>query len=156
MLPSNYSCDNQMSIFDLGFGVGKMSQESSVPTVEKTSERSSKRSQGSKTRPWLYLNLTSGAMPGWSRVTDGRSHGGCLMQPLWEFHNEEEESSLSQILEDNVPEKYYLSNKACLGILRRSEKRGKTLPEVLRNALVSQAGLSEESFAELKAEWAVA
>ena len=37
------------------------------------------------------------------------------------------------------PEKYYLSPKACLGILRRASARGKELPELLRKALEHQA-----------------
>lgn len=45
------------------------------------------------------------------------------------------ESTLSQILEVNAPEKYYLSAKACAGILRRAEKRGKELPPMLKEAL---------------------
>lgn len=48
------------------------------------------------------------------------------------------ESILSQILEANVPEKYYLSAKACEGILRRANKRGKQLPEMLEIALKQQ------------------
>ena len=36
--------------------------------------------------------------------------------------------------------KYFLSPKACLGILRRAEKRGKSLPPELESALVAQAG----------------
>ena len=51
------------------------------------------------------------------------------------------ESSLSQILQDIVPSKYYLSRKACLGILRRSKERGKPLPPLLELALKIQAGL---------------
>jgi hypothetical protein len=35
----------------------------------------------------------------------------------------------------NAPEKYSLSAKACRGILRRAEKRGKELPDMLREAL---------------------
>jgi DNA (cytosine-5)-methyltransferase 1 len=35
--------------------------------------------------------------------------------------------------------KYYLSPKACQGILTRASKRGKELPEVLKKALISQA-----------------
>ena len=35
--------------------------------------------------------------------------------------------------------KYYLSPKACLGILRRASARGKELPELLRKALERQA-----------------
>jgi hypothetical protein len=45
---------------------------------------------------------------------------------------------LSSILEVNAPEKYYLSAKACEGILRRAERRGKQLPEMLRIALEQQ------------------
>ena len=48
-------------------------------------------------------------------------------------------STLSQILQAGVPERYYLSPKACLGILRRASVRGKELPEVLRIALERQA-----------------
>lgn len=52
------------------------------------------------------------------------------------------ESSLSQILEDTVPSKYYLTKKACLGILRRARERGKPLPPQLETALKAQAGLT--------------
>ena len=48
---------------------------------------------------------------------------------------------MSQILEDAPPPKYYLSRKACLGILRRAEERGKSLPPQLKEALELQAGL---------------
>ena len=48
--------------------------------------------------------------------------------------------SLSQILETGeIDPQYFLSPKACAGILRRVEKRGKTLPEALRLALLSVA-----------------
>ena len=44
--------------------------------------------------------------------------------------------SLSDILETgDVPQRYFLSATACLGILRRAEKRGKALPEPLAGAL---------------------
>jgi hypothetical protein len=49
------------------------------------------------------------------------------------------ESTLSQILQVQVPETYYLSKKACQGILRRAAVRGKELPEVLKKALERQA-----------------
>lgn len=51
------------------------------------------------------------------------------------------ESTLSQILEANVQAKYYLSPKACQGILRRAAIRGKELPEVLKLALERQASM---------------
>ena len=50
--------------------------------------------------------------------------------------------SLSRILEDSPPRKYYLSRKACLGILRRARERGKPLPPQLEAALKAQAGLT--------------
>ena len=57
--------------------------------------------------------------------------------------NAEPESSLSQILEDSPHPRYYLSPKACLGILRRAKVRGKPLPKRLEAALLAQAGLSD-------------
>ena len=44
-------------------------------------------------------------------------------------------SSLSEFLEARTPQRYSLSAKACEGIIRRAEKRGKDLPEMLRKAL---------------------
>jgi len=47
---------------------------------------------------------------------------------------------LSQVLEQgSIPAKYYLSAKACAGILRRAEKRGKALPTMLLQALQARA-----------------
>ena len=48
--------------------------------------------------------------------------------------------SLSDVLETQpVHPRFYLSAKACQGILRRAEKRGKDLPLMLRNALEAVA-----------------
>ena len=66
---------------------------------------------------------------------------GLLTHNIGEYPNEENASSLSQILQAGVPEKYYLSPKACQGILRRASVRGKELPEILRLALERQAAL---------------
>ena len=56
------------------------------------------------------------------------------------YPSEEGVCGLSEILEDGaVPSKYYLSGRACLGILRRAERRGKKLPDVLRAALIAQS-----------------
>lgn len=62
-------------------------------------------------------------------------HGECLTLNFGEYPNVERESTLSEILEDNVQQKYYLSPKACLGILRRAKAKGRTLPDNLRIAL---------------------
>jgi hypothetical protein len=53
-------------------------------------------------------------------------------------------SSLADVLQAEAPEKYYLSSKACDGILRRANKRGKTLPEPLQKALEDQSSAAEK------------
>lgn len=67
-----------------------------------------------------------------------------------ESPNDAVESSLRDVLETSpVPAKYFLSQKAAQGILRRAERRGRRLPEPLRTALYSVAGpdfsLNEDS-----------
>lgn len=47
-------------------------------------------------------------------------------------------TKLSQILEENPDPKYNLTPKACAGILRRAERRGKKLPEALKAVLLIQ------------------
>ena len=61
------------------------------------------------------------------------------MRNIGESPSEDAASTLSAILQTDVPDKYYLSPKACLGILRRASARGKELPEILRLALERQA-----------------
>jgi hypothetical protein len=55
------------------------------------------------------------------------------------YPKEDNVSTLSQILMEGVQEKYYLSPKACQGILRRASSRGKELPAVLQKAFEKQA-----------------
>lgn len=47
--------------------------------------------------------------------------------------------SLSDILTGDVPRRFFLSARACAGILRRAEQRGKELPPALRMALIQVA-----------------
>jgi hypothetical protein len=55
-------------------------------------------------------------------------------------HNGDAVCSLSDILETGaVPHRFYLTAKACLGILRRAAKRGKALPMMLQQALSAVA-----------------
>lgn len=54
----------------------------------------------------------------------------------WGVPREENGSLLSQILEVNAPEKYFLSARACRGILTRASRRGKKLPDLLETALL--------------------
>ena len=58
---------------------------------------------------------------------------------FWGVPQRRRRISLSQILEATVPERYYLSPKACGGIIRRAGNRGKKLPPILEAALLMQA-----------------
>lgn len=134
----------QLTLFDLGIWSGKMSQELSAPQAARTSARSSKKPAELRTAEYQYLDLR----PGY----------GSLLGPYWENNSPllgeywtlntgaspsaAKESSLSRILQGTVPQRYFLSKTACLGILRRAEARGKELPPQLRQALMIQAGLA--------------
>ena len=49
--------------------------------------------------------------------------------------------SLAEVLETGpLPTRFFLSAKACAGILRRAENRNKDLPPALRRALEAVAG----------------
>lgn len=67
--------------------------------------------------------------------------GEYTMHSTGEHPSEESESRLSLILEASVPPKYYLSARACQGILTRAKRRGKTLPPILEAALAAQSAL---------------
>lgn len=67
---------------------------------------------------------------------DGLWLGDSLTANIGECPREENESLLSWILQADAPERYYLSAKACKGILTRASRRGKKLPELLRTALL--------------------
>ena len=70
----------------------------------------------------------------------GQSRGGCLTPNFSEWPNAAAVCSLSQVLETgSIPQRFFLSSKACAGILRRAEARGKTLPVALHRALTAVA-----------------
>jgi hypothetical protein len=56
----------------------------------------------------------------------------------------EKKIRLSDILEESANPKYNLLAKACEGILRRTNARGKKLPEVLEKALIAQSRFKNE------------
>lgn len=72
---------------------------------------------------------------------DGAWLGECMTRNTGESPNAAAVSRLSQILEVTPQEKYSLSAKACQGILRRAERRGKDLPETLKTVLLMQSEL---------------
>ena len=106
--------------------------------------------------PYLFLDLTPG-------------HVDLFGNPYWELRSPDREgkpplntgpaprepihSSLCEILESDPDTGYYLSVRACRGILRRAKERGKELPSQLKAALMAQAGLGipSQAFREMKA-----
>lgn len=132
---------DQISLFDLGLPFGKMSPEPSQAIPAKTSESSSKSLPKSQTDRFLFLNLRKGSgnlqEPSWE--TGSASLGVSWTPSIGESPSVAVASTLSQILEEDAPRKHFLSAKACAGILRRAEKRGKALPPMLKDALEQQA-----------------
>ena len=98
--------------------------------------------------PFMSLDLTPGAGNlldefYWEILSPWR--GASLMLNTGASPRDAVVSTLWQILEDKPHPRYYLTRKACLGILRRASERGKPLPEQLRIALEIQAGLRGDS-----------
>jgi len=87
----------------------------------------------------------NGQTPEWLNAMSVKLHGASSTLNTSECPNAAVESFLSRILKTmtDVPEKYYLSAKACLGILRRAKERGKELPEELRIALERQSQIMD-------------
>ncbi len=141
-----FTQDGQLSLYVQDTCAGKTSLGRSAQARPKgrTSGSSSRKSAKLAAIPFMSLDLTPG-------------HGNLLGEYEWEILSpwrggsstlntgvsprDARVSSLSQILEDSPPRKYYLSRKACLGILRRSQVRRKPLPHTLEIALMAQAGL---------------
>ena len=137
----------QLSIYDLDLWCGKMFQEPSPaePQKERISGSSSRRSSELKSVVFQSLDLTPGAgnLLGefyWELISPWRGDASTLNTGV--SPREEKESSLSQILQEDPPDKYYLTRKACLGILRRAYERGKELPRKLNRALEIQSGVA--------------
>lgn len=101
-------------------------------TTERILEPCLKKSQ---TPIFQCLQVANGQPQEWLEGERLTPLGESLMLNIGEYPSVENESTLSEILEDNVPEKYYLSPKACLGILRRAKNKGRKLPDNLRIAL---------------------
>ena len=133
--------EHQISIQDLL--CGRTFPEPSAVTEEQTSKPSCKPSVTSaKKDSFLFLNLKGdgGNLLGASWEMVSVLPGESMTLNFGEYPSDGRESTLSQILDLNAPEKYYLSQKACAGILRRAEKRGKTLPSMLKDALMEVVG----------------
>ena len=144
-MQTNYEAE-QLSMFGQDLWYGKMFPAPLVQERQraKTSESFWRRSSALNAIPFQSLDLTPGAgnLLGefyWELISPWR--GGASTLNTGVSPRDAKESSLSQILQADPPLKYYLSLKACLGILRRAFERGKELPKKLERALKIQAGL---------------
>lgn len=133
--------DGQMSWFDHDTWYGKMFPERSAATAATISEPCWRSLSGSQNQTLLFLDLRkeNGAKPEPSSVMAGALRGELTMLNIGESPNAAVESRLSQILEDSPLPKYYLSAKACRGILNRAARRGKDLPKLLKQVLIQQS-----------------
>lgn len=105
--------------------------DASIPRPPRGGADGAKPEQSPETDgAWLgdSLTLNTGEKPSMTAVQEVCS--------AWGPHSAAKESLLSQILEVNAPEKYFLSARACRGILTRAAKRGKKLPDLLETALL--------------------
>jgi hypothetical protein len=88
-----------------------------------------------KSGKWATAGMVGNEGPG---GTFSVPHGDCLTLNFGECPNVENVSTLSMILEMDVPDKYFLSAKACWGIIRRAEQRNKEIPVILKIALLER------------------
>ena len=120
------------------------------PRKARTSGSSSKNSSELISIPFMSLDLTPGA-------------GNLLDEFYWELlspwrgeslilntgpapRSGAAGSTLWSILEAQPHPRYFLTRKACQGIIRRASERGKPLPPQLQQALEIQAGMLEDRF----------
>jgi len=78
----------------------------------------------------------------------------CLTLKTSESHKDAEGCLLSDVLQDgNLPQKYYLSPKACQGIIRRAEERGKSIATTTERSL-AYGGSDPECADTVTSKWA--
>ncbi len=71
------------------------------------------------------------------------SHGECWTLNSSEYPSAAAACFLSDILEPSAPQRFYLSPRACRGLLRRARTKERSLPPELEEALLAQASSPE-------------
>lgn len=144
----------QESLFARDTWCGKTSPEPLAATKDETSQPCSKKSSKlSSRKPPVLKCLKRAGLPG-EGITmkwedDGAWRGELTTRNTGECPNAVVVSRLSQILEETPRTKYCLTAKACQGILRRADRRGKDLPKRLKAVLIRQSqGVSPQEQTE--------
>lgn len=101
-----------------------------------------------KSGKWATAGMVGNEGPGGAFSVP---HGDCLTLNFGECPNVENVSTLSMILEMDVPDKYFLSAKACWGIIRRAEQRNKEIPVILKIALLER--IAEDADGQMKLDF---
>ena len=143
-MQTNYEAE-QLSMFGQDLWYGKMFPAPLVQERQraKTSESFWRRSSALNAIPFQSLDLTPGAgnLLGefyWELISPWR--GGASTLNTGVSPREEKESSLWRILEDSVPQKYYLSPAICSRFLRLAQTTGCPPPEPVEYLLIKQGG----------------
>lgn len=85
----------------------------------------------------------------WSMDPQEQQRGASWMPNTSAWPNDADVCSLSSVLETGlIPQKYFLSGRACAGILRRAERRKKTFPARLVAVLKAAAGATIQTAPE--------
>ena len=122
----------QQTLFDLDSSSGRTCREYSQRTTMLSA--ASWRDLSAHLPP--SFRPSDGAARAWLMDPSDQSPTASWMPNISAWPNGASVCSLSQVLETKpIPPKYFLSGKACAGILRRAERRGKVLPTTLRLAL---------------------
>ena len=131
--------------------LGWMEREAASTGKSSVSSTKRRRNGSSSKTSLVYLQVSEEQT--WEQSSERWLTGGmalageCWMLKTLEFPSGGGvSSSLRDVLETSpVSQKYYLSAKACEGIIRRAERRGKKLPETLDRALRSQLQYKDPS-----------
>ena len=133
----------QLTIFDM---LPESSPQSSSGKTSQVSYQSKTTPLAASSQHWLetlpptFRQGGNGQTRVWLLAPKEQSRGGSLMPNTSAWPNDAAVCSLSAVLEKgSIPQRFFLSSKACAGILRRAEKRGKELPPALMQALTAVA-----------------
>ena len=128
----------------------RRAQTDDLPLFGKMSPASSQTRETPLGASWAELSeqwMPSHVLPGehgpvkvWLRGHGHGRHGPLSTANGSAWRSGASACSLSSILEArSIPQRFYLSQTACAGILRRAENRGKSLPPALLAALEAVA-----------------
>lgn len=113
------SCGSMCEQYELSVLTGL-----SGKTFQERSQAAEGRITDACSKPWMASGILS--------------HGEYWTRSFSEWPKDADVCTLSAVLEPAVPQRYYLSPKACAGIIKRAKRKGRPLPQRLLEALEAQ------------------